>query len=326
MLLYLALLIAVATKLGGWNKVGVFFMLYYTWVKFSKAPHTGNSKLDFFRNSMFLRLAASYFPHKLVVTDKLPKKRYEFCVHPHGILALSASQAFGGNANNFDSLFPHLDIRVAVINVAFLIPVTREIALTTGCITASRSAMLDNLRRGRSIACVVGGADEALLAGAESMRLVLQDRCGFVRLAVMTGTDLVPVLAFGENQLFDQIFSKRLRRFQMLLQKFLRFSTPFFYGKWFVILPSRLPLTTVIGQGLEVPQVDEDDPRFLEVVTEVHAKYIEALKSLHAKYAPIYGSKTDQKLEILTVAEARNPDLAQTIQHQLQLARSTAAS
>ena len=50
---------------------------------------------------------------------------------------------------------------------------------------------------GRAITIVVGGARESLDAQPHSLRLVLKRRKGFVKLAIRTGADLVPVLAFG---------------------------------------------------------------------------------------------------------------------------------
>jgi len=54
-------------------------------------------------------------------------------------------------------------------------------------------------KQGRGITIVVGGAQESLLAKPGSLRLVLQRRKGFCRVAIRTGAWLVPVLSFGEN-------------------------------------------------------------------------------------------------------------------------------
>ena len=60
--------------------------------------------------------------------------------------------------------------------------------------------------------------------------------------------DLVPVYAFGENELFKQvIFSERSlgRRLQDLFKNIVGFAPCLFAGEHFVILPYRLPVTTV---------------------------------------------------------------------------------
>jgi 2-acylglycerol O-acyltransferase 2 len=58
---------------------------------------------------------------------------------------------------------------------------------------------------GRGITIVVGGAWESLEARPYSLRLILKHRKGFFKMAIRTGADLVPVLAFGENDIYDQV-------------------------------------------------------------------------------------------------------------------------
>ena len=64
----------------------------------------------------------------------------------------------------------------------------------------------------------IGGATESLYAGPGTMNLVLQRRKGFVRVALQTGACLVPVINFGENELYSTIRGSpksALRQFQM---------------------------------------------------------------------------------------------------------------
>lgn len=57
---------------------------------------------------------------------------------------------------------------------------------------------------GRAITIVVGGARESLDAKPGQLKLVLKRRKGFIKLAIRNGADLVPVLGFGENDLYEQ--------------------------------------------------------------------------------------------------------------------------
>ena len=52
---------------------------------------------------------------------------------------------------------------------------------------------------------MVGGAEEALEAKKDDFSLIIKNRKGFVKIAIQNGADLVPIYAFGENELFDQL-------------------------------------------------------------------------------------------------------------------------
>ena len=63
----------------------------------------------------------------------------------------------------------------------------------------------------------IGGATESLYSTPGTMDLVLQRRTGFVRVALQTGASLVPVINFGENELYNTVRGSStsvLRRFQ----------------------------------------------------------------------------------------------------------------
>lgn len=49
----------------------------------------------------------------------------------------------------------------------------------------------------------VGGATESLYCKPNTCDLVLERRKGFVRVALQTGASVVPVLNFGENELYN---------------------------------------------------------------------------------------------------------------------------
>jgi 2-acylglycerol O-acyltransferase 2 len=56
---------------------------------------------------------------------------------------------------------------------------------------------------------------------------VLRCRKGFIKLAIRTGADLVPVLAFGENDLYDQVTSEShpaIHRWQLGVKKAMGFT------------------------------------------------------------------------------------------------------
>lgn len=98
-----------------------------------------------------------------------------------------------------------IDYRVATVTASFKIPFWRDLVLACGGISASRHSVNHCLQSGKSVVIVVGGALEALDARPGSVDLTLRRRRGFVRLALQSGADLVPVYSFGENELYEQV-------------------------------------------------------------------------------------------------------------------------
>ncbi len=82
-----------------------------------------------------------------------------------------------------------------------LIQLYRDYLLAHGCASVSRKSCERLLARGpgSAICIVAGGAQESLIARRFHIDLILKKRLGFIKLAIRTGSALVPVLAFGET-------------------------------------------------------------------------------------------------------------------------------
>ena len=57
---------------------------------------------------------------------------------------------------------------------------------------------------------ILGGAAEALDSRPGCQMLTLKGRKGFIRIALETGSQLVPVYSFGETELYEQVLSINL--------------------------------------------------------------------------------------------------------------------
>lgn len=157
---------------------------------------------------------------------------------------------------------------------------------------------------GRAITIVVGGAAESLDAQPYSMRLVLKKRKGFIKMALRTGADLVPVLAFGENDLYDQVTSNShpsIHKAQLLIKKLLGFTIPLFHARGVFnydvgLMPYRRPLNIVVGRPIKVtqsvlPQQEEID--------RLHEQYVKELESIWNSWKDGFAKDRKGELEIL---------------------------
>lgn len=278
---------------------------YLVWIAiFSTAPTDGTltGRMDWLRRSKVWSLYASYFPARLHRSQELPPTRkYIFGYHPHGIISHGAFAAFATDALGFSQLFPGITNTLLTLEANFRIPLYRNYALAMGINSVSRESCenilskggLNNEGMGRAITIVIGGARESLDAKPDSstLKLILKSRKGFVKMAIRTGADLVPVLAFGENDLYDQLSGAEhpfIHKMQMLVKKFAGFTVPLFHARGVFnydvgLMPYRRAVNVVVGRPIQVQRQGhrgDGDKIDMAYVDELHAQYVQELERL----------------------------------------------
>lgn len=288
---------------------------YMIYVMFSKAGHSGelSYRSDRWRGSKLWSLFASYFPARLHRTTELsPTRKYIFGYHPHGIISHGAFAAFGTEALGFAQLFPGITNTLLTLDTNFRIPIYREYALFLGLASVSRQSCENLLSKGglngegmgRAITIVVGGARESLDAQPYTLRLVLKRRYGFVKMALRTGADLVPVLAFGENELYDQFSVEGhpwIRRGQNLLKRTLGWTLPLFHARGVFnydvgLVPYRRAVNVVVGRPIQVKQNRKPTT---EEVEELHTRYCEELERIWETWKDDFAPGRKEEMKIL---------------------------
>lgn len=161
---------------------------------------------------------------------------------------------------------------------------------------------------GRAITIVIGGARESLDALPHSIRLVLKRRKGFIKLAICTGADLVPVLAFGENDLYEQVRSERhpvIHKLQMLVKQTMGFTIPLFHARGVFnydvgLMPYRRPLDIVVGRPIQVIQQSNRDEIDDDYVNELHSRYVQELHRLWEEWKDVFAKDRVSEMEIVS--------------------------
>jgi 2-acylglycerol O-acyltransferase 2 len=234
-----------------------------------------------------------------------PTRKYIFGYHPHGIISHGAFAAFGTEALGFSQLFPGITNALLTLDSNFRIPFYRDYLLRMGLASVSKESCTALLSKGgingegmgRAITIVIGGARESLEMEPGTMRLVLGRRKGFIKLAISAGADLVPVLSFGENDIYEQLSPTQhptLHKFQLLMKKVTGFTTPVFHARGVFnydvgIMPYRRPMNIVVGRPIKVKQqaTGVADEKY---VSELQAEYIKELQCIwdtwKDKFAP----------------------------------------
>ncbi|KAI9840660.1 MAG: diacylglycerol O-acyltransferase 1 [Sclerophora amabilis] len=288
---------------------------YLLYILFSNAHTSGTlfyrSKL--IRSLPIWSLYASYFPARLHRSEPLPSTRkYIFGYHPHGIISHGAFAAFATEALGFSQLFPGIDNTLLTLDSNFRVPIYRNYALAMGLGSVSRESCENLLSKGgpngegmgRGITIVVGGARESLDAQPHSLRLVLKRRKGFVKLAIRTGADLVPVLGFGENEIYDQLDSEShpaIHKVQLLAKKVLGFTVPLFHARGVFnydvgLLPYRRPLNVIVGRPIKVVRQEVPEAAYVD---EIHAQYVSELEGLWTEWKDEFAKERTGELEFV---------------------------
>eukprot|EP00798_Chlamydomonas_sp_ICE-L_P019496 gene19496-26159_t len=209
------------------------------------------------------KLMAHYFDARLIKTTELdPSCNYLFAMMPHGIASISGWLSFCTDATGFSQIFPGINCRCLTLDPIFSAPIIREYALLQGIRSVGKRSINNILTGGpgSSVVLVPGGATESLMASPGTMDLCLARRKGFVRMALKTGAALVPVMAFGENELFHTFVAPEGTMTDKVL-KFVKkttgFGVPLFWGFGLLggkgLLPYAQPLNTVVGKPIHLP-------------------------------------------------------------------------
>jgi 2-acylglycerol O-acyltransferase 2 len=288
---------------------------YMLYCMFSRASVNGklSQRSEWFRRSKIWSLFASYFPARLHRSQELePTRKYIFGYHPHGIISHGGFAAFATEALGFSQLFPGITNTLLTLDSNFRIPLYREYALRMGLASVSRESCENLLSKGgrngegmgRAITIVVGGARESLDAIPYTLRLVVKRRKGFVKLAIRQGADLVPVLAFGENDIYDQFDSAAhpwIHKGQMAVKKLMGFTVPLFHARGVFnydvgMMPYRRPINIVVGRPVRILQNKNPDQAYID---EIHGKYVDELKRIWEDWKDTFARNRKGELEIV---------------------------
>ncbi|XP_054445135.1 2-acylglycerol O-acyltransferase 3 [Pteronotus mesoamericanus] len=304
--LFLSLLVFYLLFTSFW----LFSVLYLTWLFLDwDTPHQGGRRCEWIRNWALWKHLRDYYPIKLVKTAELPPDRnYVFGSHPHGIMSIGSVCNFSTESTNFSQKFPGLRPSLTALNSLFYVPIYRDYIMSSGICSVKRQSLdfiLSRPQLGQAVVILVGGAQESLSAIPGKHHLVLRNRKGFVHLALRHGASLVPVYSFGENDVFRlKVFAKDSWQYlwQITFKKIMGFSPCIFWGRGLFsanswgLLPFPVPITTVVGRPIPVPQ------RFHPTEEEVdhyHELYMKALQQLFEEHKESCGVPASTHLTII---------------------------
>ncbi|KAM7538873.1 hypothetical protein Aperf_G00000055751 [Anoplocephala perfoliata] len=288
-------------------------ILIYTlyWIYDINAPYRGGHRSKWLGSLIVWKWASQYFPIRLIVSEELRewgKKNnleisengesiqlpgsfnYLLGYHPHGAYAIGGIITCVTESLNFSKIFPGINSYAATLDFCFYIPFFRDILMLFGFVSASRESfdyLLDKNITGTSgnlVSMAPGGARETLEARPGRYVLFLNRRRGFFRMALQTGSCLIPSIGFGETNLYDQVPNPEGSTLRKLQEWMMRtFPVALTYSTR--LIPYRRPVTVVFGRPVICEQ--NHNPTDGEV-DELKEDYKQELIQIFNKYRPLY--------------------------------------
>ncbi|XP_075210781.1 2-acylglycerol O-acyltransferase 2-A-like [Lycorma delicatula] len=294
-----------------YTKLCWILIIYCLWIIYDRdTRNKGGRRINWIRNWKLWYYYSRYFPLKLIKTAELDaSSNYLLISYPHGLIASGAFGHFATNGTNCKQLFPGLEPNVLTLNIHFYAPFFRDLILGLGLCSATKESMMYLLEgdktKGKAVVLLAGGAEESFFCKPGTYKIILKKRKGFIRIALQSGTPIVPVFSFGETDLYDQLTGSPgslLSWFQNLGRKITGISPCVPIGRGFFqynfgIIPRRHPVTTVVGSPI---YVEKNEHPSCEEIEKLHNLFTEKLIELFENYKHKYLPNPEKtELEIL---------------------------
>jgi 1-acyl-sn-glycerol-3-phosphate acyltransferase len=182
---------------------------------------------------------------------EIPTEPVLYIAHPHGLFFMAPFFHWAARVTDWPEGLAR--VRPAVHSIFFKIPGVRELMEAHGAIEATEEEIERTLRSGDSVVLMPGGLQEI---GAERLTVVIRKRRGYLRIAQRVGCPIVPVLTFGEAELFRPMAG--LDWFHRYCKAWFGLAVPIpslaSFFRWFRLFREPLePVETWIGPAISKP-------------------------------------------------------------------------
>lgn len=235
--------------------------------------------------SRIATLNLKYFSYRAVWKTTLPPDRPFICLTPpHGLFPIGGILGIFAMPR-FTGFFGHGIAATAVLSV----PIFGNLLRYLGCIDATRGNCTRCLEGGGSLGISSGGIAEifetnTINGASRKETIILKSRGGICKLALQNGVDIVPGYLFGNSTGFSVVYDSF--GFMQWLSRTLRVSLCFFYGRFFLPIPYRIPVLAVFDAPVRVERITEPSR---EQVQELLDEVIRRTRVLFDTHKACYG-------------------------------------
>lgn len=286
----------------GWNGIIVCIALYFLFLASSRErvfilaicvtslalPPRWPGRIGRKIGCWMIAESEKYFGLKTVLEDErelllisMEKRGTIFAFEPHDVLPFAVF-CFSPIINRIPG---GRNICCMVSSAVFRLPFLRHVYSWAGCLPVDKDTFLSRLNACKSLAFIPGGVQEVFMLDSNEPRelvLYLKNRKGFVKLALATGSTIVP--AFGFH--LDGSYSYWLPRgkWMELYSSWIGYFPLLYWGRWNIpyFIPRPKKLTVVIGRAIRLPNEGSHVSR--ESVDKFHGIFLKELEALFERH------------------------------------------
>lgn len=215
-----------------------------------------------------------------------------FCVQPHGVFSFGGASAGVTWAKRW---WHPRDIPTAVASSVMRTPLVKHIVGLFGVVDVASKPMGKLLGARKSCVLYIGGIAELFLAtggsGSDEL-LYVKSRKGFIKLALRSGAEVVPVYFFGNTSVLSVLSTPFLRSFARATG----ITLTWFWGACGTIVPRPNKILGVLGKPLNLPSEPIADPT-PEQVDHYHKIYIGEVRRIFETYQKYNADYASMRLE-----------------------------
>lgn len=186
--------------------------------------------------------------------------------------------------------------RWAAAPVLFSMPFVGDWMRNVGHIPAKSANIRRALQEGFNVGIVLDGiAGMFQNTNTDNEKAFLSARKGVVKIALTTGTDLVPIYWFGHTALWSALVDP-FHILEWISVKFNISIVPF-YGRWgWPFGPARrIPILIAFGKPIQVPKTTEPTQ---ELIDEYHSQLVNGFKEVFDTHKVSYGWQKKQLIVV----------------------------
>jgi len=236
----------------------------------------------------------NYFQIHLILDDpnilsKTTSSAYIFATVPHGIFPFGQAFSLVGKMTEYFN-----ELKPLTIKAAMQVPLVGTLLRSVDAVMAGKEDMRHALVQQKSnLMFVSGGVREMFYSGLNQEVAYLNNRKGFIKLAIEEGINILPVYIFGNSQTYYlwPLF-KYLEEFSSKIGISL---TPF-YGRFpFIWVPNFVKLLYVVAKPIVIQKKINPSQHDIDMI---HQEFKDALQHIFLKYRDFYGWK-NRKLQFI---------------------------